>query len=186
MMKPLAKEKEALQIPNTITTRPITWAPYAQVTKPCRKKIFYSESTKYDVCTDRGESGVEETLLDARPDGDGDDQDLVPVPHVPEGGDQELEPSELLLLAIPLVLPEPGQGVNKHGDNGGGGERAAEEDAGEDVDLGQVSLEVVHRLVISLVTGLRAWHKPGTEAGAAVSNVVIRDLNNGRVIASAT
>ena len=61
--------------------------------------------------TDRGEGGIEESLLDARPDGDGDDEDLVAVPHVSERGDQELHPGQLLLLAVPLIFPEPGNQV---------------------------------------------------------------------------
>ena len=50
---------------------------------------------------------AEEALLDPRPEGEGDDEDLVGLLHVLEGGDQQLAAAQLLLALGPLVLSEP-------------------------------------------------------------------------------
>ena len=119
----------------------------------------------------RGKVRSEEALLNARPDGDGDNEQLVLVLQVSESGNQQLESGELLSLLSSLVLPEPGQGVDKDGDDDSGGQRAGQVDAGDDVDLGDVSLEVV-------ICGVRLILPLGTaDAGLAGAERRAAELN---------
>ena len=125
----------------------------------------------------RGKVSPEEALLNPGPDGDGDDQQLVLVLQVSEGRHQQLDPGELLGVLGSLVLPEPGERIHEDGNDDGGGQGAGQVDAGDDVDLGDVGLEVV--LGVRLVLLPRADGLAGTEGGAAELDVVIREKAGG-------
>ena len=58
-------------------------------------------------CSYGGKVSSEEALLDAGPEGEGDDQDLVELGAVLEGGHEQLESGQLFLAFIPFVLAIP-------------------------------------------------------------------------------
>lgn len=51
--------------------------------------------------------GAEEALLDARPEGERDEQHLVGLAHVPEGRHQQLQSAQLLAPVVTFLLAVP-------------------------------------------------------------------------------
>ena len=123
--------------------------------------------------THGSEVSVEVSLLQTRPDSDGDHQQLVLVLQVSEGGQQQLNSGQLLIVPLSLVLTKPGERINKDSDDSSSCQGASQEDTGDDVDLSSVNLEVVFRSIISSV-GRWSWSNIiGTIVGTTVNNVVI-------------
>ena len=125
--------------------------------------------------THGSEVSVEVSLLQTRPDSDGDHQQLVLVLQVSEGGQQQLNSRQLLIVPLSLVLAKPGERINKDSDDGRSCQGASQEDTGDDVDLSSVNLEVVFRSIIIISSiGRCSWSNIiGTIVGTTVNNVVI-------------
>ena len=85
---------------------------------------------------------AKETLLNARPDCDGDDEELLLADHLLEGGHQQPQPGQLLLVLLLVRDAKLCQWVDKECNQSSGCYGTSEEDAHDYVDLVGVDVKV--------------------------------------------
>ena len=128
--------------------------------------------------THSGEVSSKETLLDAGPEGEGDDQQLLLPDHVPEGGHQQLQPRQLLLVLLLVRDSKLMERVNEESNEDGSCDGAGQVDASHDVDLADVrgKVPVGDVLHLPLCRGIEETSKRGSNEGLVSDGVRDRSL----------